>query len=60
MNFSRQGWDVRPGSWWRGAGAGWGPPHGGGGGGGGGGSVPEEVVRKGFLEELWSYNLEDA
>ena len=25
-----------------------------------GGSVPEEVVRKGFLEELWSYNLEDA
>lgn len=27
---------------------------------GGGVSVPEEVVRKGFLEELWSYNLEDA
>ena len=25
-----------------------------------GGSVPEEVVRKGFLEELWSYNLEAA
>lgn len=29
--------------------------------GGWGGSVPEEVVRKGFLEEEpWSYKLEDA
>ena len=46
MTFSGQSWDVRPGSWWRGR---W-----------GGVAVPEEVVRKGFLEELWSYNLEDA
>ena len=45
MTHSGQGWDVGT----QGAG-GW-----------VGGSVPEEVVRKGVLEEEpWSYNLEDA